>query len=173
MRTPASSFPRHHLRARDGRVSPELETAQLDQEWRERGRLSSPPATHCSRRAPHLWPLSLPQMSSRAARLLEHLLLHCPAFGVERAVLTDSYRRYGLSANSLKDLLFPDAHSSLVKRVLSALLDFCSATNLRARLRIRLFITCLFFFSCCPPSSSYLTLVSIIFFIPLLPVQCC
>ncbi|XP_049517215.1 uncharacterized protein LOC119441850 [Dermacentor silvarum] len=65
---------------------------------------------------------------------LEHLLLHCPAFGVERAVLTDSYHRYGLPANSLKDLLFPDAHSSLVKRVLSALLDFCSATNLRARL---------------------------------------
>ncbi|KAH7979258.1 hypothetical protein HPB49_008870 [Dermacentor silvarum] len=47
---------------------------------------------------------------------LEHLLLHCPAFGVERAELKDSYRRYGLPANSLKDLLFPDAHSSLVKR---------------------------------------------------------
>ncbi|KAH7979796.1 hypothetical protein HPB49_011092 [Dermacentor silvarum] len=65
---------------------------------------------------------------------LEHLLLHCPAFGVESGELRDCYRRCGLPANSLNCLLFPDAHSSLVKRVLSALLDFCSATNLRARL---------------------------------------
>ncbi|KAH7979244.1 hypothetical protein HPB49_008810 [Dermacentor silvarum] len=51
---------------------------------------------------------------------LEHLLLHCPAFGVERGDLRDSYRLYALPANSLKDLLFPDAHSSLVKRVTSS-----------------------------------------------------
>ncbi|XP_075526569.1 uncharacterized protein LOC142558305 [Dermacentor variabilis] len=65
---------------------------------------------------------------------LEHLLLRCPAFDVERTALFASYRRVGLPCDSEGALLFPAAHPSIVMKVLPALLDFCCDTQLRARL---------------------------------------
>lgn len=65
---------------------------------------------------------------------LDHLLLRCPAFDVERTDLCTVYRRLGLTYDTATALLFPAAHSSIVKHALSALLDYCNATHLRARL---------------------------------------
>ncbi|XP_050028306.1 uncharacterized protein [Dermacentor andersoni] len=65
---------------------------------------------------------------------LEHLLRHCPAFGTEREALYASYRRCGLPSTTLQCLLVPNAHSSITKRAFSALMEFCEATHLRARL---------------------------------------
>ncbi|XP_075741511.1 uncharacterized protein LOC142790942 [Rhipicephalus microplus] len=53
----------------------------------------------------------------------EHLLCACPAFAQERSRVTAAYRRHGLPATTLENLLFPSRHHLPVLRSLVEFLD--------------------------------------------------
>ncbi|XP_075534470.1 uncharacterized protein LOC142568352 [Dermacentor variabilis] len=65
---------------------------------------------------------------------LEHVLLRCPEYSVQRDTLTSAYRRLGLPCDSTDALLFPAAHSSVTGRAFAALLDFLDGAELYERL---------------------------------------
>ncbi|KAH7967943.1 hypothetical protein HPB52_004214 [Rhipicephalus sanguineus] len=65
---------------------------------------------------------------------LEHLLLQCVQYSDERRILVGSYRGQGLASNSVDEFLSPKAHGTIVKRALSALLEFLESCALSERL---------------------------------------
>ncbi|XP_075556524.1 uncharacterized protein LOC142588571 [Dermacentor variabilis] len=65
---------------------------------------------------------------------LEHVLLRCPEYLVQRDTLTSAYRRLGLPCDSTDALLFPAAHSSVTGRAFAALLDLLDGAELYERL---------------------------------------
>lgn len=65
---------------------------------------------------------------------LDHILLQCAQYAVDRRVLVRAYRDHGLPATSADEFLFPRAHSTAVGRAMSALIVFFTSCALFERL---------------------------------------